>query len=162
MRPFIHENGTRSREMFVSHMHRRDLIQAGAVALGNFVADGLGREVEAETRRGIFDAHLHIPSDNGENFRVEPGHAKHAGVRRVPGPLRRDLLVLEQQGPDAGGLPRSVFLSEVGSLGLQLREDALMIAPAFFCLTRVLNGSCGIVTVSSIRIRQPPGCVVSY
>jgi hypothetical protein len=39
------------------------------VGLSNFVLGGpLTHEVEAETRRGIFDAHLHIPSDNGENF----------------------------------------------------------------------------------------------
>jgi predicted TIM-barrel fold metal-dependent hydrolase len=49
--------------------HRRQLLGAAVVALGNFVTGGpLTREAQAETRRGIFDAHLHIPSDNGENF----------------------------------------------------------------------------------------------
>src|SRR5213594_2059526 len=53
----------------MSHFHRRRLLQAGVVGLSNFVLGGpLTHEVEAETRRGIFDAHLHIPSDNGENF----------------------------------------------------------------------------------------------
>ena len=52
----------------MSHVHRRDVIRAGVVALAEFVAAPLTREAQAETRRGIFDAHLHIPSDNGENF----------------------------------------------------------------------------------------------
>ena len=52
----------------MSHIHRRDVLHAGAVALANFVAGSLAPEAQAETRRGIFDAHLHIPSDNGENF----------------------------------------------------------------------------------------------
>ncbi len=53
----------------MSHYHRRQFLQAGVVALANFVSgEPLSREVQAETRRGIFDAHLHIPSDNGENF----------------------------------------------------------------------------------------------
>lgn len=53
----------------MSHMHRRQILRAGAVGLANFVlGDPLTREATAETRRGIFDAHLHIPSDNGENF----------------------------------------------------------------------------------------------
>jgi predicted TIM-barrel fold metal-dependent hydrolase len=52
----------------MSHIHRRDVIRAGVVALAEFVAAPLTREAQAETRRGIFDAHLHIPSDNGENF----------------------------------------------------------------------------------------------
>jgi predicted TIM-barrel fold metal-dependent hydrolase len=39
------------------------------VALANFVlGNRLTPKAQAETRRGIFDAHLHIPSDNGENF----------------------------------------------------------------------------------------------
>ncbi len=39
------------------------------VGLANFVlGEPLTREAVAETRRGIFDAHLHIPSDNGDNF----------------------------------------------------------------------------------------------
>lgn len=53
----------------MSHVHRRQFLQAGVVALSNFViGEPLSREVQTETRRGIFDAHLHIPSDNGENF----------------------------------------------------------------------------------------------
>ena len=53
----------------MSHVHRRDIVRAGVVALGNFViGDPLTKEAVAETRRGIFDAHLHIPSDNGEIF----------------------------------------------------------------------------------------------
>jgi len=52
----------------MSHVHRRDVLRAGVVALAEFVAAPLTREAQAETRRGIFDAHLHIPSDNGENF----------------------------------------------------------------------------------------------
>jgi predicted TIM-barrel fold metal-dependent hydrolase len=45
------------------------MIRAGIIALGNFVAgEPLTPEAVAETRRGIFDAHLHIPSDNGEIF----------------------------------------------------------------------------------------------
>jgi len=51
------------------YFHRRQAIQVGVVGLAEFVAgDPLTREAVAETRRGIFDAHLHIPSDNGENF----------------------------------------------------------------------------------------------
>ncbi len=53
----------------MSHVHRRQLFRAGAVGLAHFITgEPLSHEVEAETRRGIFDAHLHIPSDNGENF----------------------------------------------------------------------------------------------
>lgn len=53
----------------MSFVHRRGILRAGAVALANFVfGDPLSREAVAETRRGIFDAHLHIPSDNGEVF----------------------------------------------------------------------------------------------
>jgi predicted TIM-barrel fold metal-dependent hydrolase len=53
----------------MSHLHRRQFLQAGVVALADFViGEPLLKEVQAETRRGIFDAHLHIPSDNGENF----------------------------------------------------------------------------------------------
>ena len=51
------------------YFHRRQFLQAGVAALGDFViGDPLLKEALAETRRGIFDAHLHIPSDNGENF----------------------------------------------------------------------------------------------
>lgn len=53
----------------MSFYHRRKLLQAGVVSLGTFViGNPLPNDVVAETRRGIFDAHLHIPSDNGENF----------------------------------------------------------------------------------------------
>ena len=53
----------------MSGFERRSFLRAGVVALTNFVlGDPLSREAVAETRRGIFDAHLHIPSDNGENF----------------------------------------------------------------------------------------------
>lgn len=53
----------------MSYFHRRFTLRAGAVALANFVTGGpLTREAQAETRRGIFDAHLHIPADNGELF----------------------------------------------------------------------------------------------
>jgi hypothetical protein len=53
----------------MSHVHRRHWIQAGLISLANFIiGNPLSREAQAETRREIFDAHLHIPSDNGENF----------------------------------------------------------------------------------------------
>jgi predicted TIM-barrel fold metal-dependent hydrolase len=53
----------------VSHFHRRKFLQGAVVALANFViGEPLSIEAQTETRRGIFDAHLHIPSDNGENF----------------------------------------------------------------------------------------------
>jgi predicted TIM-barrel fold metal-dependent hydrolase len=53
----------------VSHVHRRKFLEGAVVALANFVIGApLSIEAQAETRRGIFDAHLHIPSDNGENF----------------------------------------------------------------------------------------------
>jgi hypothetical protein len=53
----------------MSHFHRRQILQSGIVALADFViGDSLSNEAQIETRRGIFDAHLHIPSDNGENF----------------------------------------------------------------------------------------------
>jgi hypothetical protein len=53
----------------MSYAHRRQLLRAGLVSLANFVIGGpLTAEAKSETRRGIFDAHLHIPSDNGENF----------------------------------------------------------------------------------------------
>ena len=53
----------------MSHFHRRKFLQGGVVALANFViGEPLSIVAQTETRRGIFDAHLHIPSDNGENF----------------------------------------------------------------------------------------------
>jgi hypothetical protein len=58
-----------TKETIMSFFHRRQILQSGIVALANFViGDPLSKEVQVETRRGIFDAHLHIPSDNGENF----------------------------------------------------------------------------------------------
>ena len=51
------------------HHHRRDLLRAGLISLADLVIGGpLSKPLRAQTRRGIFDAHLHIPSDNGENF----------------------------------------------------------------------------------------------
>lgn len=53
----------------MSSEHRRRILQGGVVALSQFVAgDRLTAQAQTETRRGIFDAHLHIPSDNGTNF----------------------------------------------------------------------------------------------
>jgi predicted TIM-barrel fold metal-dependent hydrolase len=53
----------------MSHVHRRDVLRAALVSLARFViGEPLTPEAQAESRRGIFDAHLHIPSDNGENF----------------------------------------------------------------------------------------------
>ncbi len=53
----------------MSYFHRRHALRAGVVALARFIiGKPLTPEAQAETRRGIFDAHLHIPSDNGENF----------------------------------------------------------------------------------------------
>jgi len=55
--------------MVMSYVHRRHVLRAGLVSLAQFVIGGpLTTEARAESRRGIFDAHLHIPSDNGENF----------------------------------------------------------------------------------------------
>ncbi|MEK7407522.1 MAG: amidohydrolase family protein [Acidobacteriota bacterium] len=51
------------------YYHRREVLTAGVVGLAEFVGgEPLSREAVVETRRGIYDAHLHIPSDNGENF----------------------------------------------------------------------------------------------
>lgn len=76
----------------MSFFHRRQLLRAGVVGLANFVfGDPLTREAVAETRRGIFDAHLHIPSDNGDNFQWNlvtrnmaefVGYLDKCGVRR--------------------------------------------------------------------------------
>lgn len=53
----------------MSHVARRNLLAAGVVSLARFVkGEPLARENVVESRRGIFDAHLHTPSDNGENF----------------------------------------------------------------------------------------------
>ncbi|MCC6861715.1 MAG: amidohydrolase family protein [Bryobacterales bacterium] len=48
---------------------RRRVLQAGLVSLADLLVEGpLSREARAESRRGIFDAHLHTPSENGELF----------------------------------------------------------------------------------------------
>jgi predicted TIM-barrel fold metal-dependent hydrolase len=53
----------------MSFYHRRHILRAGIISLANFVlGEPLSRQAVAETRAGIFDAHLHIPSDNGDNF----------------------------------------------------------------------------------------------
>ncbi len=53
----------------MSYFHRRELLHAGVVSLGTFVVGNpMPKDLVAESRRGLFDAHLHIPSDNGENF----------------------------------------------------------------------------------------------
>ena len=53
----------------MSHLQRRKFLQGSVVALANFVVgEPLPIEAQTETRRGIFDAPLHIPSDHGENF----------------------------------------------------------------------------------------------
>jgi predicted TIM-barrel fold metal-dependent hydrolase len=53
----------------MSYFHRRRLLAAAIVSLTRFVkGEPLPPEAVAETRRGIFDAHLHTPSDNGEVF----------------------------------------------------------------------------------------------
>ncbi len=53
----------------MSFFHRRRALQAGIVGLANFIT---GKRLEAgevaQARLNVFDAHLHIPSDNGENF----------------------------------------------------------------------------------------------
>ena len=53
----------------MSYFHRRTFLHSAVVALTAFVkGDPLSAEEVTETRRGIFDAHLHIPADNGEVF----------------------------------------------------------------------------------------------
>src|SRR6266542_3347626 len=53
----------------MSHFHRRNLLRAGLVSLARFVfGDPLSATAVAESRREIFDAHLHIPSEHGEIF----------------------------------------------------------------------------------------------
>ncbi|MCW5982002.1 MAG: amidohydrolase family protein [Bryobacteraceae bacterium] len=53
----------------MSYIERREVLSAGLVSLASFIIGGpLTPKVAAESRRSIFDAHLHIPSDNGENF----------------------------------------------------------------------------------------------
>jgi uncharacterized protein len=49
--------------------HRRLFLQGTLIALSDLVIGGpLSAAEKAETRRGIFDAHLHTPSENGEVF----------------------------------------------------------------------------------------------
>lgn len=53
----------------MSYFHRRHLLAGALVSLVRFVkGEPLPAEAVAETRRGIFDAHLHTPSENGEVF----------------------------------------------------------------------------------------------
>ncbi len=53
----------------MSFVHRRTVLRAGLISLADLIATGpLSRSLRAETRREIFDAHLHIPADNGLNF----------------------------------------------------------------------------------------------
>jgi predicted TIM-barrel fold metal-dependent hydrolase len=53
----------------MSFFHRRRFLQMKWVSLASFVIGGpLTKADAADARSGIFDAHLHIPSDNGENF----------------------------------------------------------------------------------------------
>ena len=53
----------------MSYFHRRHVFRAGLISLAHFIkGDPITGPVQAATRREIFDAHLHIPSDNGENF----------------------------------------------------------------------------------------------
>jgi len=53
----------------MSFFHRRNVLKAGIVGLANYVfGRPLTEAAVKDSRRNIFDAHLHIPSDNGENF----------------------------------------------------------------------------------------------
>jgi predicted TIM-barrel fold metal-dependent hydrolase len=53
----------------MSGFRRREVLGAGLVSLADLVAGGpLSGSVREDTRREIFDAHLHIPADNGLNF----------------------------------------------------------------------------------------------
>jgi predicted TIM-barrel fold metal-dependent hydrolase len=72
--------------------HRRNLFRAGLVGLAEFVFSRPLQPAQIdETRRGIFDAHLHIPSGNGDNFQWWPitrdmpafiAYLEKCGVRR--------------------------------------------------------------------------------
>lgn len=78
------------------HFHRRQVLRASVIGLANFiVGNPLTPAAQAETRRGI--AHLHIPSDNGENFQWSlvtknmqefVAYLNKCGVRRGSSPLR--------------------------------------------------------------------------
>jgi Predicted metal-dependent hydrolase of the TIM-barrel fold len=51
------------------HHHRRDFLRAGLISLADLVLGApLRGDAVTGPRGSIFDAHLHIPSDNGENF----------------------------------------------------------------------------------------------
>ncbi len=53
----------------MSFHHRRHILTGGLLSLVDLVSGApLKREDVSGPRRSIFDAHLHIPSDNGENF----------------------------------------------------------------------------------------------
>ena len=53
----------------MSSYPRRSIVGAAIVSLARFVKGGpLQQRAMLETRREIFDAHLHTPSENGENF----------------------------------------------------------------------------------------------
>ncbi len=53
----------------MSYAYRRRVLQAGLISLSDLVVgEPLGGAERAETRRSIFDAHLHTPSENGEVF----------------------------------------------------------------------------------------------
>src|SRR5690349_24264467 len=49
--------------------HRRTILRTAIVTLARFVkGEPLQQTTIVDTRREIFDAHLHTPSENGENF----------------------------------------------------------------------------------------------
>lgn len=53
----------------MSYFHRRNLLAGAVVSLTRFLkGEPLQAEAVAESRRTIFDAHLHTPADNGEVF----------------------------------------------------------------------------------------------
>lgn len=53
----------------MSYFHRRHFLAGALVSLVRFVkGEPLPQDAVAESRRGIFDAHLHTPSENGEVF----------------------------------------------------------------------------------------------
>jgi predicted TIM-barrel fold metal-dependent hydrolase len=53
----------------MSYFPRRQFLAGAIVSLTRFLkGEPLAAEAVAETRRGIFDSHLHTPSDNGEVF----------------------------------------------------------------------------------------------
>jgi predicted TIM-barrel fold metal-dependent hydrolase len=52
----------------MSHVARRSFLAAGVTSLVHFVKQPLAASEIADTRRSIFDAHLHAPSENGQVF----------------------------------------------------------------------------------------------